>query len=1639
MYLFQSKSWIFNRKNVFGLMSLLLLTLVLPGKVTALQTALIRASDGVVYQIQFHTKDLDRNYGKDDFIRNFSVYDETGEVKLCPDIDDSVTWGLYTAARVLAKTKQRTPVYSKSDLIEAFKQSVENLGYNITTNVAVGVLVDTISESTALHELNVGELLPNAASLIVSAVSIITSFANVEFKLRKVYLAFSLADRYANTAIHLQNLANQHAPNLWDRINAGEIFEVTGQPITIKSDSVEFSEKISLLDPLKLRLIAEVYQSYAEKAAEEGTVLSEDPESSDVLLGFLGISSIIEFIPTTIDAIFTGKDLQSLDESISTRINNKIDHNIIDIYDDAKYDLKWHGFCSPGIDSTFSSFARINEGESTTYTLALRSPPDSTATIAITSNNPDVTFSPALLTFTTNNWYIPQTVRISVARDNDTENEPFSPTYTATGYGPSDSGVSIYREYSNWITDLNILPIPVSTVPHQSLTEDGSATTVDVSQYFSSSNNLTYAAESNPSGIVTTSVSGSRVTITPIAAGVTTVLVRARDTVNTHLTAIQTISVVVRQTSAVIVRPPNNDPTFDVPDNSNPRAEGLREGVSVKVQVTTVLNVRSEPDIHTGEILEQIGNITGIITDGPREADGYTWWKIDWDPINLEGWSAEVIGGKQVLFRRPPDLEISRFDVSSSTVRTGENIELEVRIENNGPGESAETEVYFYYHSGSRNYDLDDLSQETDLRIPGTGKLTVPSLQENRRTTLTLTVDAPETPDRYYYGAFLPSNVHDTDYKGDLTIPMLNNNLAGEKRVQVTGSPDYIVESISVSKTTLDPGQSFTLSATVLNQGIGEPTSSATLRYYRSSDARISTSDRRVGQGSVSRLGSDDTSRESVSLTAPSAPGVYYYGACVSGVSNESNTNNNCSAAVAITVQASKPDETAVPDLVVETPTTGTTTLEPGGSFTLNATVRNKGTANSPAPTFRWYRSPNANISINDTEIGSANISSLSAGTTNTQQINLTAPTAAGTYFYGGCVESSIGESDTTNNCSSAITITVQNRAPTKVGTITVPTLSVGDTPVRLDVAPYFSDLNDDSLTYTVSSSDTNVVSAETSGVSGSNLNIHPIAEGNATITVTASDGELTATQTFSVTVNPISNTISSNTTLITQAHTILALAFNPNQGSNTLAFGSADNLVQLWNTDTAIHQRTLQGHTNYVLNVAFSPDGKILASGDANGTVNVWNAHTGNLNYTLRRHTNSVFGIAFSPDGQTLASGSLDGTIRLWDPATGQSKSVLTGNLAPVLTVAFSPDRLMFASGNSDGTIHLWNVNQEKILHTFRGHKDFVLSVAFNHDGSALASGSADSTVQVWNTLTRNLEHMLTEHTDWVNSVAFNPSPGSWTLASGSSDGTVRLWDQNTGTQHSLTEHKNSVESISFSADGNTLASGSADGTVLLWDLTQSPSGQPTLDTEKMEIKEDVNRDGVVNILDLAIVSSLFGTTGDNDADVNEDGVVDIIDLVLVANAFGDVASAPAMRHLAFEYLTPQQVSKWLQEAKALRDTTPEFQRGILVLEQILAMFTPQKTALLPNYPNPFNPETWIPYQLASPADVSISIYAADGKMVRTLDLGNQVVGIYKSRSRAAYWDGKNALGEPVASGVYFYKFTAGDFAATRKMLIRK
>lgn len=203
-----------------------------------------------------------------------------------------------------------------------------------------------------------------------------------------------------------------------------------------------------------------------------------------------------------------------------------------------------------------------------------------------------------------------------------------------------------------------------------------------------------------------------------------------------------------------------------------------------------------------------------------------------------------------------------------------------------------------------------------------------------------------------------------------------------------------------------------------------------------------------------------------------------------------------------------------------------------------------------------------------------------------------------------------------------------------------------------------------------------------------------------------------------------------------------------------------------------------------------------------------------------------------------------------------------------------------------------------------------------------------------------------------------------------------------------------------------------------------------------------DVNRDGTVNILDLVLVGSSFGKQvpeGGDPADVNEDGVINVVDLVTVAGAIGSGAAAPSLHPQAFAALTAADVQQWLAQAQYTELNDPISQRGIRFLEQLLTALIPKETALLMNYPNPFNPETWIPYQLAQPAEVTLTIYAVDGTVIRTLVLGHQLAGIYQNKSRAAYWDGRNEVGESVASGVYFYTLTAEDFTATRKMLIRK
>ena len=216
--------------------------------------------------------------------------------------------------------------------------------------------------------------------------------------------------------------------------------------------------------------------------------------------------------------------------------------------------------------------------------------------------------------------------------------------------------------------------------------------------------------------------------------------------------------------------------------------------------------------------------------------------------------------------------------------------------------------------------------------------------------------------------------------------------------------------------------------------------------------------------------------------------------------------------------------------------------------------------------------------------------------------------------------------------------------------------------------------------------------------------------------------------------------------------------------------------------------------------------------------------------------------------------------------------------------------------------------------------------------------------------------------------------------------------------------------------------------------------------DTEAPPITADVNNDGSVNVLDLVVIASELGNEGANLAvDVNGDGAVNILDLILVAGMFDSAAAAPSAQPQVPEILTAVEVQSWLTDARALEARNPIMKRGFLVLEQLLIALIPKETELLANYPNPFNPETWIPYRLAEDAFVTLTVYDTVGQVVRTLDVGHRIASAYESRSKAIHWNGKNGLGEQVASGAYFYTLTVrsetrlGDFSATRRMLILK
>ena len=376
-----------------------------------------------------------------------------------------------------------------------------------------------------------------------------------------------------------------------------------------------------------------------------------------------------------------------------------------------------------------------------------------------------------------------------------------------------------------------------------------------------------------------------------------------------------------------------------------------------------------------------------------------------------------------------PDLVVRSPAVDEASLAPGGAFAFSATVANDGVASAASTTLR-YYRSTNAMISRGDTEIGTDA---------VPALAASETVDESIELTAPATPGTYYYGACVDSVDDESDTE---------NNCSDSVAVTVSGddgAPDLIVESPSVSESEVSPGGSFTLSATVRNQGEGRSVAT-TLRYYRSTNTLITSRDTEVGTDAVEAIVAAGSSTQSIDLTAPDDAGTYYYGACVDDVADESTSRNNCSSSVAITVAGG--GDAGAPDLIVESPSVSESEVSPGGTFTLGATVRNRGDGAAAATTLRYYRSDDASISSGDTEVGTDAVAGLAAGANGAESISLTAPSDAGTYYYGACVDSVSGESDTANNCSDGEEVEVTSISETQAPDLVVESPSVSESDV---------------------------------------------------------------------------------------------------------------------------------------------------------------------------------------------------------------------------------------------------------------------------------------------------------------------------------------------------------------------------------------------------------------------------------------------------------------------------------------------------------------------------------------------------------------------------------------------------------------
>ena len=507
--------------------------------------------------------------------------------------------------------------------------------------------------------------------------------------------------------------------------------------------------------------------------------------------------------------------------------------------------------------------------------------------------------------------------------------------------------------------------------------------------------------------------------------------------------------------------------------------------------------------------------------------------------------------------------------------------------------------------------------------------------------------------------------------------------------------------------------------------------------------------------------------------------------------------------------------------------------------------------------------------------------------------------------------------------------------------------------------------------------------------------------------------------------------------TLVGHRAYLISLAFSDD--GTTLASGSEDDDIRLWDVATGARLRTLVGHTTGVEGLAFSPDGAKLASGSRDTTVRIWDVASGEELHMLEGHRGNVLTVDFSSDGNTVASGGWDGIIRLWDATTGELVNSADSFQSGIRSITFSPDGKMIATGGWDSIVRVWDSNSLARIKTLHGHKSIINSIAFNGNGGMIATGGFDGALLLWDTPPVPAI-FVTKLYQGLNMISLPLVPEEPISASRFAEMTnatavIRL-DATTQDYVAFTDDERGP---GFPIEGghayivNTPGGGSVAFSGKAWE--DEPAAAPGVEafSEAWAFVVTSDLQNALPRTDYTVVAKNLRTgaiateqapAGNAHAavvwaDLNRNSVVQTSDRleVTVVDDDGNIVSGP-------HYHTID-----------IADIRQAYKRIPLIVGDV----RPEQTQLAQNFPNPFNPETWMPFQLSQSSTAAIQIYDVSGRLVRTLDLGVKPAGFYMTRSTAAYWDGRNSVGERVVSGTYFYTLKTDEFAATRKMLISK